>query len=389
LSLPVLDVRAGQGRAGQGAARLGVTLVFLANGSGFGAWAASIPAIKQALGLSGTALGGALLALGLGAVLAMPLAGWLGARRVPHLLSLGGLLQAALLPLPGLAGGLALLAASLLLLGACAGATDVCMNARASEVERASGRAIMSSFHAAFSLGGLVGAGVVAGMILAGFGALGGLLATSGLIVALMAAHAVLDRDATLAAPAARGGFAWPGWPLMGLGLLCLLAFMTEGAVGDWSGVFLAQVAGLPASAAASGFAAFSLAMIVGRLTGDRVVRRFGPAAVLRAGAALAAGGFGLAILLPWVAAAGFALVGLGAANMAPVLFSAAGRAGAAASTGVAVVATLGYAGFLLGPPAIGVLADLVGLRAAIGLLIAAVAAIAVCSGATLRNQPR
>ncbi len=367
--------------AAQGSARLGVTLVFLANGSGFGAWAASIPAVKQALGLSGTALGGALLALGLGAVVAMPLAGWLGARRTPHLLTIGGLLQAASLPLPGLAGGLVLLAASLLLLGACSGATDVCMNARASEVERASGRAIMSSFHAAFSLGALMGAGVVAGMDLVGFGVLGGLLATSGLIVALMAAHAVLDRDAAVAVPAARGGIAWPGWALVGFGLLCALAFMTEGAVADWSGVFLAQVAGLSGAAATSGFAAFSTTMIVGRLAGDLVVRRFGPAAVLRAGAALAASGFALAIALPWAAAAGFALVGLGAANMAPVLFSAAGRAGAAASTGVAVVATLGYAGFLLGPPVIGLLADLLGLRATLGLPIAAVAAIAFWGG--------
>ena len=144
---------------------------------------------------------------------------------------------------------------------------------------------------------------------------------------------------------------------------------MTEGAVADWSGVFLMQ-AGATAARAAAGFAGFSAAMVLGRVFGDWTVRRLGPAVVLRGGAALAAAGFGLAVAWPAAGVAGFALVGLGVANMAPLLFSAAGRAGPAASTGVAAAATLGYAGLLLGPPVVGAVSDVVGLRGALGLLV-------------------
>ena len=152
---------------------------------------------------------------------------------------------------------------------------------------------------------------------------------------------------------------------------------MTEGAVADWSGVFLMAVAGATPSRAAAGFAGFSAAMVLGRVFGDGLVRRLGPALVLRTGACLAAAGFALAVAWPGAGAAGFALVGLGVANTAPVLFSAAGRAGPAASTGVAAAATLGYAGLLLGPPLMGALSDLVGLRGAMALLIISASVLA------------
>lgn len=277
------------------------------------------------------------------------------------------------------------LAATLLVFGAAIGSLDVCMNARAAEVERGRGRAIMSSFHAAFSLGGLVGTGVVAAANWLRLDVADGLLAASALIGAAVVAHALLDPAPELAAAASGPRIAWPTRALAGIGLLCLLAFMTEGGVGDWSGVFMAQVALFPPEAAPSGLAAFSATMVVGRLTGDFAVRRFGPAAMLGVGGLLAASGFGLAIALPVAGPIGFGLVGLGTSNMAPVLFSAAARAGSAASTGVAAVATLGYAGMLLGPPVIGVLADFVGLRVALGVLIAAMATVAIGS----RRLPR
>jgi predicted MFS family arabinose efflux permease len=364
-------------------ARLGVTLLFLANGAGFGAWAASIPGVKQALGLSAGALGGALLCVAFGAMLAMPVAGWLGARHVRRLLSWTGVLFMVALPWPGWVGSLPLLAASLLVVGAGAGSMDVCMNARASEVERGWGQAIMSSFHAAFSMGGLVGTGLVALSSWLGWGVRGGLLSTSALLGAAVAGHFVLDPKPDLAAAGSR--MAWPSLGVAGIGLLCLLAFMSEGAVADWSGVFLAQVAGFSPPAATSGLAAFSAAMVLARLAGDAVVRRFGPVRVLRVGGVGAACGFLLAIAVPQAGPAGFFLVGLAAANMAPILFSAAGRAGPAASTGVAAVATLGYAGMLLGPPVIGVLADHLGLRLALGVLVAAVLAIALGAGRAAR----
>ncbi len=359
-------------------ARLGVTLIFLANGAGFGAWAASIPRVQQTLGLSGTELGGALLALALGAMMAMPVAGWLGTRRVPHLLSGTGLVFMLVLPWPGLAPNLVVLSMSLLLVGAAAGSMDVCMNARATGVERLAGRAIMSSFHAAWSLGALSGTGVAALASWAGAGVVGGLLAVSALLGAASLAHFVLDKRPDLAGAGGGHRIAWPGRALLGIGVLCALAFMTEGAVADWSGVYLARVGGLPLAAAPVGLAAFSAAMIFGRLTGDWVVRRFGPSRVLLVGALAAATGYGFAIAAPVAGAAGFLLVGLGMANMAPILFSAAGRAGTAASTGVSAVATLGYGGMLLGPPVIGVVADLAGLRVALALLVVAMAVMAL-----------
>ena len=361
-------------------ARIGVVLLFLANGAGFGAWAASVPGVKDGLGISASALGGALLCVALGAMLAMPLVGWLGARHTPRLLTGTAVLLTVALPLPGLAGSVPVLAVALLLMGAGSGSMDVCMNARASRVEQEWGAPIMSSFHAAFSLGGLIGTGLVAGAHWAGWGVLGGLLLTAALVAAAAFAHAVLDRDPALADGEAGRRFALPGAAVAGIGVLCFLAFMTEGAIADWSGVFLRSVAGFSAPGGATGFAAFSAAMVVARVLGDATVSRFSRQQVLSVGALLAGVGVALAIAAPAAGPAGFALVGLGIANAAPILFSAAGRAGPAASAAVAAVATLGYGGMLLGPPLIGVLADAIGLRAAFAVLVAAMVAVGIAA---------
>lgn len=354
-----------------------MTLLFLANGAGFGAWAASVPGVKDRLGISAGALGGALLCVAFGAMLAMPVVGFLGARHVPRLLSATAVVLMVALPLPGVAGGVPALAACLLLVGAGAGSMDVCMNARASRLEQEWGAPIMSSFHAAFSFGGLVGTGLVALAEWFGWGVLGGLLLTSVVLAGAAAAHLVLDRHPALADAEARGRFAWPSLAVAGIGALCFLAFMTEGAVADWSGVFLRAVAGFSAPAGAAGFASFSAAMVIARVLGDATVRRLGRGRVLSFGALAAGAGVALAIMLPAAGPLGFALVGLGCANMAPILFSTAGAA-PASSAGVAAVATLGYGGMLLGPPLIGVLADWIGLRFALAVLVAAMAMIAL-----------
>ncbi len=357
-----------------GRQRLATSLVFLANGSGIGAWAAGIAGIKAGLGLTATALGSALLMLAVGAMSAMPFAGWLAARR-GRLVMPCALLFAVALLLPALARTYWMLLPSLFAVGAASGTLDVLMNAHAARVEQAYGRAIMSSFHAAWSLGGLVGAGATAALLHLGQPNVLPFAAAWVAVLAGAAWRLGLDDRAAAGRP---GGFAWPSRALAGLGALCLLAFMTEGAVADWSGVFLRSVAGASPAMATAGFAGFSAAMVLGRLTGDTLVRRFGPAMVLRAGALLAVAGFAVVVALPAAAAAGFALVGLGVANMAPLLLSAAGRSGPAASTGVAAVATMGYAGLLLGPPLIGAAADQVGLRAALGLLVLTAGALAV-----------
>jgi hypothetical protein len=241
----------------------------------------------------------------------------------------------------------------------------------------------MSSFHAAFSLGGLSGTVLVAGCEALGAGVRGGLLVAAAAVAGCVAGHAWLDPDPVMGGQEARVG--WPSRALVGIGLLCLLAFLTEGAVADWSGVFLRDVAGFGAAGGASGYAAFSAGMIAARLLGDFWVRRFGPLAVLQAGAGVAAAGVALAMAVPAAGPVGFGLVGLGGANIAPILFSAAGRAGPAASTGIAAVATLGYAGMLVGPPIIGGMAELLGLRLALGAMVAAMVVIAACSGRTVR----
>ena len=356
---------------------MGISLLFVAAGLGYGGWAVSVAGVKAGLGLSDGALGAALLCVAGGAMVAMPVAGWLGGRGFRGLLTACGVGLAVVLPLPGLVSGGVALGGVLLLVGVAAGSLDVGMNARASRFEQATGRAVMSSFHAAFSLGGLLGTVLVAGCAAAGAGVAGGLALVAGVVAACVAGHFWLDPDPAVGAREKSGAIGWPSRALVGIGLLCLLAFLTEGAVGDWSGVFLRDVAGFGPSGGASGFAAFSTGMIVARLLGDGWVRRVGARAVLQVGAGVAAAGVALAMAVPEAGAVGFGLVGLGGANVAPILFSAAGRAGPAASAGIAAVATLGYAGMLVGPPIIGALAEWSGLRIALGTLVAAMLVIA------------
>lgn len=365
--------------------RLATTLVFFANGFGYGAWAGNIPSIKLGLGLSDAALGLALLGMAIGAILAMPLTGQVSARWGSDRLTVAsGLLFALVLALVPQAGGLATLVLGLVLLGAGNGVMDVSMNTHATVVESGWGAAIMSSFHAAFSLGGLAGAGL-AGLLLAAGHAAPLNLTVSGALVAACVLLATpwlrVRQDRAPLAPEEGGhGLALPNRATFGLGLIALLALVTEGAVGDWSALYLAVEAAAPAGVAALGFAGFSLAMTAGRLGGDAVVRRLGGASVLRLGALLSAAGFVLmlAVPRPEVAIAGLVLVGLGLSNVFPVLFSAAGRIpGVSPGMGVAMVATMGYGGLLGGPPLLGFLAQLSGLRLALCLLVLTCLAIA------------
>ena len=365
--------------------RLGIALLFVAAGLAYGGWAVSIAGVKVALGLSDGALGAALLCVAAGAMVAMPVMGWLGANGARWLMTAAGLALVVVLPLPGVVGGVVALGGVLLLVGAAAGSLDVGMNARASRFEQDSGRAVMSSFHAAFSLGGLLGTVLVAGAEAAGAGVRGGLLLAAAAVCGCVLAHAWLDAKPAMGSAEAGGRVGWPGRALVGIGGLCLLAFLTEGAVADWSGVFMRDVAEVVGPMKALGFGAFSAAMIVARLFGDHWVRRFGARVVLQAGAVAAAVGVALAMAWPAAGAVGFGLVGLGVANVAPILFSAAGKAGPAASTGIAAVATLGYAGMLVGPPIIGGVAEVSGLRIALGVLVVAMGVIAAAAARVVR----
>jgi predicted MFS family arabinose efflux permease len=355
-------------------ARWAVLAVFFANGAVVASWVPHIPFVKARLELSPSLLGLALLAIAAGALVAMPLAGYLvarvGSRRMT---TLATILFCCALPLPLLAPSLPLLALALFLFGAGNGSMDVSMNAQAVAVEKRFRRAIMSSFHAMFSLGGLVGAGVTGTIVALGVSPLAHVLVAAVVLglLALLALRFFLPRgvDTTSQAPA----FALPRRALLGLGLVAFFVLVGEGAMGDWSAVYLANVLGTSPGFAAAGYAAFSLTMALGRFTGDFLVRRFGPLALMRASGLIAGLGLGIGLLLahPLAAILGFAAVGAGLANTIPILFSAAGRSREMApGPAIAAVATTGYLGFLVGPVMIGGLADLAGLPLALGLVV-------------------
>jgi MFS family permease len=369
-----------------GSARAAVLAVFFTNGVVIGTWVVRIPAIKERLGLGEGLLGVVLLGAAVGALVAMPVVGALvsrfGSRRV---VGVSALALTVALPMPGLAPSLLLLVPAVVLLGAANGGLDVAMNAQAVAVERGYGRPIMSSFHAAWSFGGLGGA------------ALGGLLASRGIgplphfaAVAVLAAIACVVAYGALlpsGADASEEGtpaFARPTRALLGLGIISFCVLLGEGAMGDWSAVYLDDTLRTGPGFAAAGYAAFSLSMAFGRLFGDRFTELLGPATLVRACGAIAAAGLGIALAAaqPLVALAGFACAGAGFSIVFPTALSATGRTAGPTGPALAAVTTAAYTGFLVGPPFIGFLAELTGLGYALYLVVALSTAIIILAGA-------
>ena len=365
--------------------RAAVVAVFLANGVGIGAWAACIPALKARLALSDGALGFVLFAFAVGAVLLMQLAARLtrrlGAARATRVATL---LFGAALPLPAFAPDLATLAVAAFAMGAANGLLDVTMNGYASGVERRWGAAIMSSFHAAWSAGGLVGAALGGALLV--FGASWALCGAAALLATLAALVWPWLEEGDALPPPTEARLAPPVGALLPLCVAALLCMGCEGAMGDWVGVYLMETAHTPQAMAPIGFAAFSAAMVVGRLLGDNAVRAWGRARVVRWGATLAAAGLALAVADPRLGPAtfGFALVGVGLSNVVPTLFSAAAGRTSVPAAGVAMVATAGYAGLLSGPVVIGAIAQGASLRLGIASLIVC-AGVAAATARSLR----
>lgn len=356
--------------------------MFFTAGIGFGGWAALIPSYQHRLQLSDAELAMALLTFAIGAMLAMPLAG-IALIRIPGpkialISALGFSLVQAIAPH---ATSLIGLCAIVTLSGAFFGCFDVALNTHATLVEKAWGNTIMSSMHALFSLGGFAAATVVGGLI--AFGAGPAYCQTAVCLLIAVIALAFYRRLDLPTAPVPderdtpiRGR---PSAKVLGFGVLSLLGFMVEGGMGDWSGVYFVSVIGTDLGAATSAYAAFALVMGLGRLTGDIAVRRLGSTRTLWLGAVLGMAGLALALLWPRFETGiiGFALVGLGIANIVPILLTAAGRdPGAPAGVNVSVVAWFGYSGLLLGPPLVGFSAALVGLQASLAIFIAALAIV-------------
>ncbi|HZZ89031.1 MAG TPA: hypothetical protein VFE13_11935 [Caulobacteraceae bacterium] len=351
-----------------------------------GAWAPLVPFARQRLGLDDGGLGLVLLSMGLGSIVAMPLAGAFAARAgCRPVLIASAALACVVFPLLAVIDATPAFAAALFLFGAAIGSLDCVINVQAIAVERDGGRAMMSGFHALYSLGGFAGAGAVSALI----GAHAALPAIATSIAALMAFATVGSVPGMMTRRGEDHGsmFAAPRGAVLLIGVFCFVMFLAEGSALDWSAVFLRTVRGVAPAGAGLAYAAFAVAMTTGRLLGDRWVTWLGLRRAVIVGALIAAAGLAGATLAPgWVASvAGYALLGAGCANVVPALYTGIGRqCDMPESQAVTAVSVFGYAGILTGPAGIGLVACATSLSSAL-LLVAALLLLVAMTAIRLR----
>lgn len=356
--------------------RWAIATIFFVNGFLFGSWAPQIPVFMNRLGITEFTLGLLILVFGAGAVSAMVLAGHLiaryGSRYVVSLFALSGSFG---LLLVALAPNVPIAAITMFLFGGMVGAMDVSMNANAVTVEKKLGRAIMSSSHGFWSLGGFVGGGL-GGVAIQQFGHLyhAGLVTGVALLLVVVCLPHVVADDPT---PQEHRSFTLPRSPgIYLLGFMALLCMNSEGAVLDWGALYMRQELGADIATAGFAYAAFAGSMAVMRFLGDAIRNRLGAVACFRISALVSAAGMLVAGLAPWswLVIAAFAVSGLGIANMVPILFSAAGnQPGVSSGAGMSVVTTMGYSGILAAPSLIGFVGEHTGFSpvyVAIALLL-------------------
>ncbi|GHO78303.1 MFS transporter [Ktedonobacter sp. SOSP1-85] len=385
-------------------ARIAVIVLFFINGTLLATWATRIPDIQARITLSAGRLGIALLGASLGGLIAMNIAGRVSASIGSKTITvLAALCLCIVLPLLALEPSLPLLMLNLVFCGASNGAMDVTMNMQGASVEQAYGKPIFNSFHACYSAGSLFGAFV------------GGFVASQGLspllhflIVATIGAISVLaitrwllstppvQENRQPEAVTRREKSVWkfrltlPSHILLLLGILAFCALLSEGAMGNWSVVYLTEIVHSGAGLAATGYAVFSLFMAFGRFTGDYMAMRLGPGVLVRIAALFAGIGLGLGVIVPWTPTVllGFAFIGLGLSIIFPLILSAASRV-SQQSTGatLAAVTTCGYCGLLIGPPIIGFVSDRFGLQ--IGLAMVVFLCFVIALFAPVTNVPQ
>ena len=352
--------------------------LFFIGGFGAASWAPLVPLLRERLAIGEDVLGMLLLCIGIGSLLTMPLSGAAAVRfGCRKTLSVAATVFALFLLVLCQVDNMVLAAVSLLVFGAMMGCIDVVINIQAVLVEKAAKRRLMSGMHALWSVGGFIGAGL--------FGIWVGTLGLTPLISTCIAVGIMLLTLAFFARHllpfGGEGGGAMVAIPrgiVAFVGVVACIAFLMEGAIMDWSGVFLTTVRGFDLSLAGMGFTVFSAAMLVMRLLGDVTVQRLGQKPVVVGGSLLAFLGFLLVIFAPGslLLYIGFFAIGIGSANIVPVFFSLLGKQqDMPISMAVPAVSTLGYLGILMGPAAIGFLAHQTSLYAAFGLLAALVAA--------------
>lgn len=381
MMLSAIDVRS-KSNTNRLETRIATRLAFFSAGFATGCWAPQVPFTKQRLGIDDGTLGMLLLCIGLGSVFAMPFTGGLSARfGSKPIIVAGGLGLAIFLPLFSLANSAWMLGLFLFAFGASLGSLDVAMNIHAIEVERDASRPLMSGFHGLYSVGGFAGSILLTFLLSLHLSALNASVLGAGLIACLIAIawprllqNAQVEKAPLFSVPR---GIVWLIASLAGI------TFLVEGAILDWSALFLTDKALVTEARGGLGYTLFSIAMTFGRLIGDRVTRQIGDRATLMCGGLLAILGFVTLLFsaVPLISLSSFALIGLGASNIVPVLFRQAGaQTVMPASAAISAMTTMGYAGILLGPAAIGFVARSVGLTGAFAALAAILCLVPMCA---------
>lgn len=379
-------------------ARVATQLIFLVCGLGMASWAPMVPYAKDRLALNDANLGLLLLLLGAGAMVMMPTSGWLVTRFGSRIvIACAALVLALALPLLLTLSSTGAMAVTLFIFGAGVGAIDVAMNAHGVQVQNLYETPIMSSLHGLFSIGGLAGSLGLGFLMKMGLNPVYAIVSISALMLIITITQyknlfsaeverQVIARFSTTSdAPSGSSQrFSWLHGSVLFLGLMCFAIFLAEGAILDWSAIFLRDSKGMDPELAGAGYAAFSVAMATMRLIGDKIVARLNGKTVVVGGSLLAAVGLLIAILSPWAyaALAGFVLVGLGAANIVPIFFSAAGKLpGISPTVSLSAITTIGYTGMLAGPALLGFIAQQFSLSIALGFLALLLLLVALSYG--------
>ncbi len=362
-------------------ARIATAIAFFVLGFMLASWITHIPTIKNQLGITSGQLGLALLGIAFGSLLSTSIVGifiarW-GSRKITVI---GSVLGTVMMTLPVLMPSYPLLVITFVALGAANGTGVVAMNAQGVTVEKRMGRIIMSSLHAMFSIGGLTGSLFAIALLKTGVSPAVHSLAAGmiGMLLVLGSKRFLLT-DRTSPGQTGHGTLSLQKNLLL-LGMLTFVTLMTEGAIADWSALYLYQQLRVNSEIAGLGYAGFSLAMAVGRLAGDHLATRFGRGTLLQTGGALAACGFIMLVLAEHylLAVLGFVCMGLGISNVIPLLYGTAGNMkNTRPGVGIATVSATGHLGFLVGPPLVGFLADWIGLAYALGIFAVFMALVA------------
>ena len=372
------------------AARLATRLAVLVAGFGVSCWAPLVPYAKERLGVDERMLGILIVCLGVGSLVAMLFTGMLSSRfgTRPVVLASGfGL--AAVLPALAIASTPLALGASLLLFGAMLGSLDVSMNIHAVEVERAANTPLLSGFHALYSVGGFAGAAFMTLLLSTGIGPLVSVL--TGAVLMALAMFVTGPRLLRTRAADGEPHFALPRGVVLVIAVLAAIMFLAEGSLLDWSALLITGNRLVDVEQGGLGYMLFSIAMTLRRFSGDALTARIGDRAIMAWGTLVAIGGFIVLLTAPVavVALASFVLIGLGCANVVPVLFRRAGSQTVMPSgLAIAAITTLGYAGILLGPAAIGFVAKHVGLTLAFWMIPALLICVPLCA-AVVAPRPR